>query len=390
MDTLVEYLSIILLTLAGVVGAIVGVALSAKVLRQTVWFTRYPFLILNYLLWLGFNPWRSRSFDRLSKRCRQYWIFSPIRWGYWLFYWVISLPLRIIQAIYFNGILLGTMCICDHLEEVLHPKLKRIRNESLTMYLVRWIKEFGERCAYALWGVMKFVAVFILILPIDILIPHFTMYHGTDFENAGTDIMSHGRWKVGGGMFAGEGVYLAIRSRVAKHYSGKKSPCVILCRCAILGYRDTNSLPTKRKQWIGGYGKLLTREFRKRYSVLEHWRDNGWFEYCYLNTKGGMVSTWRIRPIAYHRRVAMRTWGGSELWCGGMPALILSLCLWGVVIALSYYIHNITDIQFEDFRDFPVLLEKLHTGYEQMTYKLRDLIKNLRLQITLFSESDPT
>ena len=155
------------------------------------------------------------------------------------------------------------------------------------------------------------------------------MYHGTD-EAFAAKILRERRWRVGGGNFAGTGVYFARELRVAKRYSEKTShqkPRVVLARVSFSGLQNCLNLPHKLRQYvgIGGDGDALAEGVRLPTYALEFWRngnDAKWWEYVILRPKEReqLIRSWRIRHIGMvdlNGKIGKfsRLWGGNAHYC---------------------------------------------------------------------------
>ena len=161
------------------------------------------------------------------------------------------------------------------------------------------------------------------------------MYHGTSHEAADAIVQSptrtpfnrevatrlHGVWNVGGGNYAGDGIYFAPRTSTAMHYArSNRYPVVIICRVTF-GRILPLSLSPGYVYNSAGYPaahNVTSYGLKNGYKAIEWWRkDRGWWEYCLLDWQNKYNESWRIRPIMVldpQSYFFKRTDGGSRHW----------------------------------------------------------------------------
>jgi len=295
--------------------------LISFVLKETVYIFNPIFFLLNRIQWILYNPlrifWKNPNSD-FSHKTFNFLLYIGIIPIYWITIHVVSTPLRLINAIYFNILLSWSVNIYDSLAEVINPKLGKMRHKTGLSYMFFWIIGFPIRLIIM---IVKNIFVFIepiMMTGVDIIFPTYTMYHGTSYGDAHADIAQKGRWYVGSGNYAGTGIYFGMAEKVAKYYSDSNT--IILVRVMLSFNRNIATTPSSIRGNIGlGYsGDEISRKLPKFWSSIEHWRsDMGWFEYCIIQPpkkKYSMVTTWRARPIAVVKDNKLaRIWGGKSI-----------------------------------------------------------------------------
>lgn len=326
-------------TILGVVALLIAVFL----LRNVVWMVRYPFFFLNWIQWILYNPirdwWRHPKLGtaNLSFNLLMWSLVSPV---WWIAMHIALTPMRLINALYFNIILYWTVIFCDSISELIQPKRERYRNLKGLQYIGSWTMGFPKR----LWRVFSRNGLSliegILMTGVDIVLPTYTMYHGTSFKGIATNIATEGRWYVGGGDHAGSGIYFGFFKKTAEHYASGDDHAIIVARVTLFPCRNSSTLPYHLRRKIGNDGVAITHGVGFPWKAIEHWRDHSyaqWFEYCLIqpDKAGQYVRTWRARPICVLKNhIPSRIWGGLSLWtsgAGGAGAIIFS---WSVIIGM--------------------------------------------------------
>ena len=325
-----------------IAGFILLLFLASFFLRGIVWHLRYPFMWLNYLLWVIHDPFRWIYRDISTGRGRI--IFFGLNFGFlhYLYFFVVhwaTLPFRMINTVYFNFVLLWPISLYDNLSELFDPKRRKMRHAKGNEYKKRWILEFPRRFLEAFSKSVGVMFSSILMAPVEIFFPVYTMFHGTDFQRAGADITQGGRWLVGRGDHAGSGVYFGIVRKTAIHYSNSQDTAILLCRVCLTPMRSAGTLKKDQRSLFGRDGKKISEQVGALYKSIEHWRvDKSWFEYCLLQPKkaDSKVSLWRARPIAIEKDGKIsRVWGGSAAWCGGARGIGVALACWILLLLFT-------------------------------------------------------
>jgi Poly(ADP-ribose) polymerase catalytic domain len=279
--------------------------------------------LLNQLQHFLQKPWRTllkrpTPLNRIFNR--YFWFFGTFtRFGLYL----LLFHLRFVNAVYYNIWVHGLWSIRDHLADILNPKTGSIAQKSGFRYALLWLFGLPIRFfKYAGIGILQSWEG-ILFVGIDSFLPAVTLYHGTQ-KNASISISKPGKWLVGGGNFAGSGIYFAIDKSVAKHYAGNTSDSVIIVARVTLGCCKNLALAPNNIYHLAGKGSssgdnITKWGLQKGFKSVEWWREGkNWWEYCLLNSRNGQyVKTRRIR-ILYVENVSTghkeRIWGGKSFW----------------------------------------------------------------------------
>jgi len=296
--------------------------LLSFVLKEAIYIFNPLFFFLNWIQWVLYNPLRiffKNPHSEFAHKTFNLLFYTGVIPIYWIIIHIVTIPLRFINAIYFNILLSWTINFYDSLAEVMNPKLGKIRHKKGFNYLFAWIIGFPIRLIRMIFTNILIFIEPIIMTGVDIVFPTYTMYHGTSYGEAHSDITQNGRWYVGEGNYAGTGIYFGMSNKVAKYYSGAYNT-VILVRVTLSFNRNIATTPYSIRSHIGlgSGGDTISRRLSKFWSSIEHWRvDMGWFEYCIIQPpqkKYSMVKTWRARPIAVVKDNKLdRIWGGKSI-----------------------------------------------------------------------------
>lgn len=319
------------------------------VLRDVVWAMRYPFLLLNWLQWVLYNPLRKLWIDPDDGKNSYFFsllLHSGIAPLWWLIVHLVLIPLRLVNAIYFNIILYWSVVFCDSIWELLHPRLSYGDPLRRSRNVLRWFRFFPRRLYNVFHRNGGALLEGILMTGVDIVFPTYTMYHGTSFKGIATNIAQAGRWYVGSGDYAGSGIYFGLYRKTAEHYAKGADRAIICARVTIFPCRNSATLPRRLRKKIGSDGAGITNGLPYPYKSIEHWRDHsyaGWFEYCLVQPEmeGKYVRTWRARPICVLKRdMPKRIWGGLSLWTGSAGGLWAIFFSWVIILGLIMAYHT--------------------------------------------------
>lgn len=284
------------------------------------------FSILNYLQYFLQKPYRF-ALKRSNRFIRGMYKFGVFRVIYdFIAYFALS-PLRLLNAFWYDIIVYPGFCFKDAISDLFVPKNKKWIHRKWFGYAFFWLIGLPWRFLQMVFhSIGRFIeGVFFTFF--DVFVPTLTMMHGTR-EDAAISISSPGKWIVGDGDYAGNGIYFTMNKSVAKHYADRanyssKHPVIIYSRVSLGRNRNLMVLTDKIGKSLHQHdGDELTRWGRaNRITSFEWWRkDPGWWEYCMLNQpKGCVVKTWRIR-VLYIRDLAdnriERVNGGKAFWLG--------------------------------------------------------------------------
>ncbi len=264
--------------------------------RLTNWF----FLLLNNVQFYFANPLIIFSKHHTTTRRKIYEFFPWIGWIYRMVFYILSTPVRLTNAIYYNTIVLNTGTLHGLLAYIILPNPK-LRENNFFLYVFYWIFTYPFRFLVFLLFVIIRILESILYIGYETLVPTLTMYHGTSLE-AAKDIFSKRRWMVGGGNFAGDGIYFAMAKRTAKHYARYHNhQPVIRVRVTIYPSALVSDMPTDIAKSVGRAGTRIAKwclDHAKATAI--HWRTDGkWWEFCLVYPQSNVYQTpWsRVRLL---------------------------------------------------------------------------------------------
>lgn len=289
------------LSLGGWWWVIIGIYLWVKHMQGYSWawaILHLPdrlFYWLNQLQFYLQKPWRfllHNPGDTLIWMHKHYlWVLPTIAM------YLISTPLRYINALYFNLVDRTVHALFDSLEELFHPTDHDMDIRFGWDYRWRWIVGFPLRLVYYAVRLMLAVAEGIACTLFDTFVPTLTLYHGTT-PYAAQLITEANDWQVGGGAFAGFGIYFGAQMRTARNYAGG----VIVVSRVTLGWIENLNLHYYMRtlpRTCGNKGHTLTQWAQdNHFTTIEWWReDRHWWEYCMVDHSYGYDNPWRIRPM---------------------------------------------------------------------------------------------
>ena len=268
-------------------------------------FISFPFYCLNWLQRRLAKPWmqaykrNNRSDFRNAELRRQLDLWK-------IPFYLLLTPLRLFNAVYYNIVVHCSFEMFNYVVEVISPEGDREGKENYFLWLImipwRIIK-------YPLWhGFLTFVESCIWTA-IDTLVPALTAYHGTTCAAAEGICQGPGRvesknwlsavWNVGGGNYAGNGIYFAPIRSTAYHYA---SGSLIVCRVSFGRTLDLGLAPRRIYDLCGKPNALGVTDWglKNNYVTGEWWRGDtraGWWEYCMYDWQNRYNDSWRIRPL---------------------------------------------------------------------------------------------
>ena len=263
-----------------------------------------PFYLLNLLQrWLA-KPWRVFLKDNVCNDGRAARLRKSLRYVQIPFYLLLT-PLRLLNAVYYNLLVHNGFEIVNYVVEIARPKKKSEGAVNLLLWIVmlpwRIIK-------YLVWHEMLTFVESAIWTIIDTFIPALTLYHGTTPEASESITQSRGRvgkndkytevWNVGGGNYAGNGIYFAPARSTAMHYS---SGSLIICRVSLGRVIDLGLAPQRVFNQCGHPNAYAATEWGLNHGYVtgEWWRSDGarWWEYCMYDWQNRYNHSWRIRPL---------------------------------------------------------------------------------------------
>ena len=300
-----------------------------------------PFYLLNQLQILISRPWRPfTKYNRLSGNVKTY--LEPTLEVLGIILTIAITPLRALNAAYYNILVHGVTAFYDYFLEVLRPsgKDEGAGNAGRWFLMLPW-----RFVKYIIGHGLLAIGEGVLWTVIDIFVPAYTMYHGTDLTaaqsiagskernetlkrelgwNSGTFTASQSSW-------GGIGVYFASRRAVAVGYASDpyrlsdRNPVIIVCRVSPGRVMSYGLAPWRIYNSAGQNGnpsRLTSYAKRHSYVTGEWWNPRGrYWEYCLFDWQNLYNEPWRIRPVylfncrtglAQHIRGGMAHWTVSK------------------------------------------------------------------------------
>lgn len=266
-------------------------------------FISFPFYLLNWFQRFLAKPWRpfikkNKGNDAKNKRKREMLELCKIP-----FYFLLT-PLRFVNAIYYNLIVHCSFEFFNYLVEVIVPENEKEGEGNFFMWalLLPW-----RIIKYPLWHGSLTLIESTIWTAIDIFVPALTLFHGTDYDASVSITQGPGRickrqwlsgvWNVGGGNYAGNGIYFAPMRSTALHYSAGS---LIVCRVSLGRTIDLGLAPKHVYDQCGHPDAFDATDWglKNGYVTGEWWRDDAdWWEYCMYDWQNRYNHSWRIRPL---------------------------------------------------------------------------------------------
>ena len=284
------------------------------------------FSLLNRLQYILQRPYRS-ALKKESKTVRRLHKIRIFHWTYNLVMYFVLAPLRFVNAVWYDLLVYGVFSLKDHYLEIFRPRVNLwTRQKKGFVYFLYWLFGLPVR---VLKNSFTFIAKLLegaLFTAIDTIVSTLTMMHGTRLKSS-VSISVPGIWRVGGGNFAGTGIYFTMDKDTAKHYSGGHGSgdegVIIYARVALGHNLNLSVAPDKAQVYLKNHdGTELSRwGLKHHYTSYEWWRDDyNWWEYCMLSDRvGETIKTWRIRILYIYNlsdKKVQRIWGGKSFWLG--------------------------------------------------------------------------
>lgn len=324
----------------------------SAILRPFIFFFEPVFSGVNYLIYFLSNPFRSFQRNLSNNKARGFFLvftITGLNLSYFIFYYVVTTPLRVITAIYYDVFLYLAIAFADSIDELLQPKRGEWRHIKGFKYVFRYVVTFPFRFVGFIFSNGVYVLDSFLMFGVSLLFPTITMKHGTSFNEAGSKIVQSGGWLVGQGNYAGTGIYFGMNEKTAEYYGNINSShggyACILARVTLTVTKTIATMKAEdRSTGLGHNGEMIAQKTKGVLTAsVEHWRqDHGWWEYCLLrpNQMGEFVKSWRIRPVAILQGgKVVRTWGGfyhyssSEGFVAGAISWVVLFYVFAVMVA---------------------------------------------------------
>lgn len=321
-----------------------------------------PFWFLNRVQLILTGPWRY-IFKYVSIQDNTRNVLRPLLYAIEIILYVVTTPLRLLNAILYNIFIYGITEIYDLTCEVFFPN----NYDEGKGDFWEWIIWFPYRLIkYPLFhGILVIIEGFIWTVN-DIFIPTITMYHGTNLEAAQSIVGSSKRnkslwsnWLAGtfkasnsANGWGGLGVYFAPSRMIAGWYSVRAggTPVIIACRVSMGRILNYALAPTYVEANVGGSGQhsVLNRYADQNgYTTAEWWNGSYW-EYCMFDWQNRYNNPWRIRPIYVLNRqtgLAQHIDGGFRHWLFS-KAVIDDISRYWSFVGLIYFSAFVTAVAF--------------------------------------------
>lgn len=263
----------------------------------------FPFFLLNALQRYLAKPWfvffKDHHFDSKTNQILRI-AFSVLK----VPFYIVLTPVRLVNAVYFNLVMHCLFEMFNYIMEVVSPSDYREGDDSWG----RWILFLPWRILkYVVWHGTLTVVESLIWTVVDVFLPALTLYHGTSPSAANSIVSSPERagymgydvgiWRVGGGNYAGNGIYFAPVRSTAKHYS---SGSLIICRVTLGPTLDLGLAPYHVFSACGhpDATEATSWGLENGYVTGEWWRpDERWWEYCMYDWQNRYNYSWRIRPL---------------------------------------------------------------------------------------------
>ena len=295
-----------------------------------VWFfISLPFYVSNLLqFWLA-KPWRPFMKRNILPDSAKPAVRVILRILQIPLYIAIT-PLRFINAFYYNILIYNLYAWSNYIVEVFAPS----DDKEGASDVGEWVIYLPRRIVkYWLWHGLLTTVESVIWTIIDTLIPAVTLYHGTANEYADNMLCdphrNHHRqstkgwltgvWNVGGGNYAGDGIYFGLFRKTLRNY---EQGAAIVTRVTMGKAIDTVLMPDSVYATAGHPNAKAVSNWglNNGYVCGEWWRsDRGtnWWEICMFDRQNRYNESWRIRPIyVIHSRngIMQRIPGGPAHW----------------------------------------------------------------------------
>ena len=338
----------------------------ASMFEYSYYILSIPFWFLNRLQHVLTEPWRY-IFKTSWPSDGSKEILRPLLYGIQVLLYIVTTPLRFVNAVIYNILIYGVTELYDLFSEVLQPTV--------------WEEGYGSwwRWTYMLpWRIIKYPLFhgFLVLFEgavwtvIDIVIPAITMYHGTDLI-AGQSITGTSGYRWTDGTFTashsswgGIGVYFASRRAVARNYAEDPyrlngcNPVMIVCRVSLGKIINYSLAPyyTYLNAGSNGNPAVLNRYAENNgYTTGEWWNQRGgYWEFCMFDWQNRYNHPWRIRPVyvfnfrtgrAQHIDCGLRHWLFSKVvikdilnsgWFSFLVCMAIIVVIWFVFYGYRY------------------------------------------------------
>lgn len=331
-------------------GAVIGEAMGFAILLISLagdWFTYHPYwtidlsdlffkawLVASWPFWMLdrfqlflTKPWR----NKMKAHWAPEWRKADLRKRYHLLqipFYFLLFPLRLLNAIYYNLIIHLIYELSNYVLEVFAPSDSKLGSDNVFL----WILCFPVRVVFYIGYHFVFTVVESVVWTvIDTFLPAVTLYHGTASRFA-TEMVCEplrtresredkswksGTWHVGGGNYAGDGIYFGISRRTLRNY--QKGACIVT-RVSMGRVVDISLMPSSVYSAAGNPNAHEVSKWglTHGYTTGEWWRAGAdWWEFCLFDRQNRYNDSWRIRPVYvlnYKDGIMQRIPRGTAHW----------------------------------------------------------------------------
>ncbi len=289
----------------------------------------FPFYVLDLLqFWLS-KPWRPlMKTNTLADRDKP-WMRTLLRILQVPFY-IALFPLRLVNAFYYNIIVHNLYELSNYALEVASPSDDDEGGDGFWNWLVYLPVRVVKYIVYH--GLLTVIESIVLTV-IDTFVPAVTLYHGTaeayadsmlcdpkrNSQRKYTSGWLSGIWNVGGGNYAGDGIYFGIFRKTLRNY---EKGSAIVARVSMGKTIDVVLMPDYVYNQAGHPNAKAVSNWGLNHGYIsgEWWRsDRGtnWWEICLYDRQNRYNDSWRIRPIYAinsNSGIMQRVPGGTAHW----------------------------------------------------------------------------
>lgn len=288
-----------------------------------------PFYVLDLLqFWLA-KPWRPFMKKNSLSDKRKPGVRTFLRYLQIPFY-IVCFPLRFVNAVYYNLLIHNLYELSNYLLEVAVPSDEEEGGNSFLGWIVFLPYRFFKYFVYH--GILTVIESIIWTV-IDTFVPAVTLYHGTMEASADSMLCDpkrnkqrknssgwlSGIWNVGGGNYAGDGIYFGIFRKTLRNYQAGSA---IVARVTMGRTIDVVLMPDHVYNQSGhpNASALSNWGLNHGYVSGEWWRSDRntqWWEICMYDRQNRYNDSWRIRPIYAINSdtgIMQRISGGTAHW----------------------------------------------------------------------------
>ena len=303
---------------------------SISWLTYLIWYLiSMPFYFMDLLQYWLAKPWRpfmkkNVLSDKSKPAMRTFLRILQIP------FYLISFPLRFVNAVYYNILIHNLYEFSNYVIEVVAPSDDREGGKSFWRWLVYLPVRFIKYLVYH--GLLTLIESVAWTL-IDTFVPAVTLYHGT-MESCADSMLcdpkrnNHrkvssgwlsGIWNVGGGNYAGDGIYFGIFRKTLRNYQAGSA---IVTRVTMGKTIDVVLMPDYVYKQAGHPNASAVSNWGLNHGYVsgEWWRadrNTRWWEICMFDRQNRYNDSWRIRPIYAinsNTGIMQRIPGGTAHW----------------------------------------------------------------------------